>query len=166
MHLFPLQRSSQESRIKRRTSLKSMSSNCHDRPPFVIPAATTIRASSWKVTGCYDNRNASCQISWDKSGASPKASVNTSTIYITFLYPADWTSGKMRDRRSLGQGINSCLRHDFFHIAICLQSDSNPSRSKGENISDQSSLEVSMGHGKKRVKGSIPAQRHRKKEAC
>ena len=71
----------------------------------------------------------------------------------------------MRDRGSKGQGIESCLRHDFFHIAICLQTDSNPSRSKGENISDQSSLEVSKGHGKKRVKGSIPAQRHRKKEA-
>ena len=143
-----------------------MSSNCHDRPPFVIPAATTIRASSWKVTGCYGNRKCLLSNLLTQVRASPNASVNTSTIYITFHYQADWSSGKMRDRGSKGQGIESCLRHDFFHIAICLQTDSNPSRSKGENFSDQSSLEVSKGHGKKRVKGSIPAQRHRKKEAC
>ena len=69
----------------------------------------------------------------------------------------------MRDRGSLGQGIESCKRHDFFHISICLQTDLNLLRSKGECIADQSSLVVTMGMGKKRVKGSIPARVHRKR---
>ena len=71
----------------------------------------------------------------------------------------------MRDRRSEGRGIESHSRHHFFHNTICLQSHSNPSRHTGENVSDQDSLVVSMGDGKKRVKGSIPAQRHRKKDS-
>ena len=76
---------------------------------------------------------------------------------------AEWTSGKVLDFRLEGQGIESCLSTDFFQSYIQLQTDSNPSRNTGGCISDQSSLVVRKGIGEKRVKGSNPAQRHRKR---